>query len=169
MDGLLVGRFQPFHLGHLEAIRFALGMVDRLWVGIGSSNRSSEATNPFTADERRVMILSSMDQDMTDRISTYEIPDVDNHSRWLDLIDSIVPPFGAVFTNDPLTAHLYSRKRQDIRIIKIPFHRRHELSGTNIRSLIRANKEDEWQLLVPPGTRTFLIKCDACRRLQEKV
>ncbi len=42
MNGLLIGRFQPFHLGHLEAFRFALSKVDKLWIGIGSSNKSSE-------------------------------------------------------------------------------------------------------------------------------
>ena len=39
MDGLLIGRFQPFHLGHLEALQFALSKVDKLWVGLGSSNK----------------------------------------------------------------------------------------------------------------------------------
>lgn len=168
MDGLLVGRFQPFHLGHLEAVRFALGRIDNLWVGIGSSNRAQEAANPFTAHERREMILASVSGNMADRMATYEIPDIDDHVRWLDLIDSIVPPFGAVFTNDPLTAHLYSR-RQEIRTISIPFHRRRELSGTNIRSLIREGREDEWESLVPAGTRRFLLKCDARGRLNEKV
>ena len=27
MIGLLIGRFQPFHLGHLDAVRFALSNV----------------------------------------------------------------------------------------------------------------------------------------------
>ncbi len=40
MNGLLIGRFQPFHLGHLEALQFALSKVDKLWIGLGSSNKS---------------------------------------------------------------------------------------------------------------------------------
>ena len=39
MNGLLIGRFQPFHLGHLEALQFALSKVEKLWVGLGSSNK----------------------------------------------------------------------------------------------------------------------------------
>ena len=42
MNGLLIGRFQPFHLGHLEALRFALSKVDKLWLGLGSSNKPTE-------------------------------------------------------------------------------------------------------------------------------
>ena len=63
MIGFLIGRFQPFHLGHLEAIKFALSKVEHLHLGIGSSNKNHEKRNPFTADERKKMILSSLDDD----------------------------------------------------------------------------------------------------------
>ncbi len=69
MDGLLIGRFQPFHLGHLEALRFALSKVDKLWVGLGSSNKPVEKNNPFTAQQRKEMILSSIDDSMKEKIS----------------------------------------------------------------------------------------------------
>ena len=62
MNGFLIGRFQPFHLGHLEAVNFALSKVDQLYIGIGSSNKSNELRNPFTADERNQMIKSSLDE-----------------------------------------------------------------------------------------------------------
>ena len=39
MIGFLIGRFQPFHLGHLEAIKFALSKAEHLHIGIGSSNK----------------------------------------------------------------------------------------------------------------------------------
>ena len=58
MNGLLIGRFQPFHLGHLDAVLFALSRVENLWIGIGSSNKRNEKKNPFTADERIEMIIS---------------------------------------------------------------------------------------------------------------
>lgn len=33
-NGIIAGRFQPFHLGHLRFATAAAGMVDHLWVGI---------------------------------------------------------------------------------------------------------------------------------------
>ena len=45
MNGFLIGRFQPFHLGHVEAVKFALSNVDYLYIGIGSSNKSNELRN----------------------------------------------------------------------------------------------------------------------------
>ena len=83
MIGFLIGRFQPFHLGHLGAIKFALSKVEHLHIGIGSSNKSHEDRNPFTADERKKMILSSLDDDIIKKIyPLHYIPDVDDHSKW---------------------------------------------------------------------------------------
>ena len=61
MDGLLIGRFQPFHLGHLDAVLFGLSRTENLFICIGSSNKSNESRNPFSAKERREMITSSID------------------------------------------------------------------------------------------------------------
>lgn len=157
MDGLLIGRFQPFHLGHLEALKFALSKVDKLWVGLGSSNKPVEKNNPFTAEQRKEMILSSIDDSMKEKISIYFIPDVDNHIRWIEKIDTIVPKFDIIFSNDDLTKHLYSKR--NIQVLSIPFLNRESLSGTNIRDLIICDQN--WDNLVSTGTRNFLERTGA--------
>jgi nicotinamide-nucleotide adenylyltransferase len=162
MNGLLIGRFQPFHLGHLEALQFALSKVDKLWVGLGSSNKSIEKSNPFSAEERKEMILSSIDDSMKNKITIYFIPDVDNHVKWIEKIDTIVPKFDIVFSNDPLTDHLYSKKT--VQVISIPFLNRDTLSGTNIRNLIISDQE--WENFVPEGTKNFLINHSAKAHLK---
>ena len=162
MNGLLIGRFQPFHLGHLEALRFALSKVDKLWVGLGSSNKPVEKNNPFTAEERKEMILSSIDDSMKKDISIYFIPDVDNHVKWIEKIDAIVPKFDIIFSNDDLTKHLYSKRATQV--VSIPFFNRDKLSGTNIRDLIISDQK--WENLVPEGTKNFLINSNAKERLK---
>jgi nicotinamide-nucleotide adenylyltransferase len=161
MNGLLIGRFQPFHLGHLEAFRFALSKVDKLWIGIGSSNKPSEKNNPFTADERKDMILSSIEDSISNRIEIFYIPDFENHMEWMKNIDLIVPSFEVVFTNDELTQTLYRRRGK--KVIPVPFKEREILSGTNIREKII--RELNWQELVPEGTKTILQKIGAKKRL----
>jgi len=157
MDGLLIGRFQPFHLGHLEALQFALSKVDNLWVGLGSSNVPVEKTNPFSAEQRKEMILSSIDDSMKKKISIYFIPDLDNHIKWIEKIDTIVPKFEIIFSNDELTKHLYSKR--SIKVESIPFVNRDKLSGTKIRELIISDQK--WDDLVPEGTKNFLEKTSA--------
>ena len=160
MNGLLIGRFQPFHLGHLEALQFALSTVDKLWVGLGSSNKPIGKSNPFSAEERKKMILSSIDDSMKNKITIYFIPDVDNHVKWIEKIDTIVPKFNIVFSNDPLTDHLYSKRT--VQVISIPFLKRDQLSGTRIRDLIKSDQK--WDDLVPSGTKLILENLDLKNR-----
>ena len=162
MNGLLIGRFQPFHLGHLEALQFALSNVDKLWIGLGSSNKPIGKSNPFSAEERKKMILSSIDDSMTNKITIYFIPDVDNHVKWIEKIDTIVPKFNIVFSNDPLTDHLYSKRT--VQVISIPFLKRDQLSGTRIRDLIKSDQK--WDDLVPSGTKLILENLDLKNRIK---
>ena len=163
MNGLLIGRFQPFHLGHLSAVNFALSKVEKLWIGIGSSNRSNEKRNPFTADERKEMILSSLDAKTRERVEIYYVPDIGDHERWTYHVDSIVPKYDVVFSNDDFTISLYQRR--GIRVVPVPLLYRDAVSGTNIRELIAEDKE--WSSLVPEGTRSVLTKINAKQRLAE--
>ena len=162
MNGLLIGRFQPFHLGHLDALQFALSKVDKLWVGLGSSNLPPQKDNPFSAEQRQEMILSSIDDAMKEKISIYFIPDLDNHMKWIEKIDTIVPKFDIIFSNDELTNHLYSKR--DIQIMTIPFLKRDKLSGTRIRDLIISDQN--WNDLVPEGTKNFLEKINVKNHLK---
>ena len=162
MNGLLIGRFQPFHLGHLEALQFALSKVDKLWLGLGSSNKPIEKNNPFSADERKKMILSSINDSLKNKITIYFIPDLDNHVKWIEKIDTIVPTFDIVFSNDPLTDHLYSKR--SVQVMTIPFLKRDQLSGTRIRDLIKSDQK--WDDLVPSGTKLILENLNAQSRLK---
>ena len=159
---MLIGRFQPFHLGHLEALQFALSKVDKLWVGLGSSNKPIEKNNPFSAEERKQMILSSINDSMKNKITIYFIPDVDNHVKWIEKIGTIVPNFDIIFSNDSLTNHLYSKRT--VQVISIPFLKRDQLSGTRIRDLIKSDQK--WDDLVPSGTKLFLENLDVQNRLE---
>lgn len=163
MDGLLIGRFQPFHKGHLEAVKIGLSKVDNLWIGIGSSNKSNEKRNPFTADERKEMILSSLDPKTLERVKIFFVPDTGDHEKWTYHVDSIVPPYDVVFSNDEFTLTLYKKRGKNV--FEIPLLRRDTISGTNIRDMIVADKD--WQDLVPEGTKQVLLKIDAKNRLSK--
>ena len=162
MDGLLIGRFQPFHLGHLDAVLFGLSRTENLVIGIGSSNKSNERRNPFSAEERTEMIISSIESSMIDRLKIFDIPDVDNHEKWTFEIDQIVPKYDVVFSNDEFTKTLFEKRKIDV--IPVVLKDREKFSGTNIRELITDKKN--WQDLVPRGTRKVLDKINAEERLK---
>ncbi len=163
MNGLLIGRFQPFHIGHLSAVKFALSKVENLWIGIGSSNKSNEKRNPFTADERKEMILSSLDPEIVKKIQVYYVPDTGDHDKWTYHVDSIVPKYDIVFSNDDFTISLYQKR--GIEAIPVPLLQREMVSGTNIREMIATGKD--WYGLVPQGTKNILLRINAKQRLSE--
>ena len=108
------------------------------------------------------MILSSIDESILEKIQIFFIPDLDNHIKWIENIDSIVPDFDVVFTNDELTQSLYSKRGK--KVISVPFTDRENLSGTNIRKKI--SSDQDWQKLVPIGTKTVLEKVGANNRIK---
>ena len=162
MDGLLIGRFQPFHLGHLDAVLFALSRTENLFIGIGSSNKSNETRNPFSAKERREMIISSVEPSMADRIKIFDIPDVGDHEKWTFEIDKIMPKYDVIFTNDEFTKTLFEKR--EMNVVPVVLKDREKFSGTNIRELIAGDKN--WQDLVPDGTKKVLDTIDAKNRLK---
>ena len=162
MNGFLIGRFQPFHLGHVEAVNFALSKVEQLYIGIGSSNKSHQLRNPFTAQERKLMITSSLDHETLKKISIFDIPDLNDHSKWVNSIDEIIPNYDIVFSNDDFTHSLY--EKNDKKIIPVVLKLRENFSGTNIRRLIQTN--GNWGDLVPNGTKNILLEIDAKNRLK---
>ena len=162
MDGLLIGRFQPFHLGHLDAVLFGLSRVENLFICIGSSNKSNERKNPFSAKERREMIVTSIESSIADRIKIFDVPDVGDHEKWTFEIDKTVPKYDIVFTNDEFTRTLFEKR--EISVISVILKDREKFSGTSIRNLIADDRN--WRDLVPQGTRNVLDNVNAKERLQ---
>ena len=145
--GIFVGRFQPFHLGHLEAVRFALKEVGYLYMVVGSAQRNHERDNPFTAGERIAMIKSALDGNGVDpaKWMAIPIPDADSHSLWVSTVVSMVPRFDAVFTNDALTFLLF--REEGFEVSAVPYFDRARYSATNVRDRILERKD--WESLVP--------------------
>jgi nicotinamide-nucleotide adenylyltransferase len=162
MNGLLIGRFQPFHKGHLSAVSFGLSKVENLWIGIGSSNISHEKKNPFTADERKEMILSSLDLESLKRVKIFYIPDIGDHEKWTNHVNSIVPKYDVVFSNDNFTISLY--KKRGVNVVEVPLLQRDVISGTRIRELM--TKDQDWSSLVPEGTKNVLLKINTKERFK---
>ena len=158
---LIIGRFQPFHFGHLKLIEWAADSVDYIIIGIGSSQESHTWDNPFTAPERRKMIKRSLKTFRNYNI--YEIPDVDNDFIWVSHVKRIVPKFDVVYTNGELEKRLFSEAGFEVRTT--PIFKRDLYSGTEIRKRI-ANGE-KWESLVPQGTIDVIAEVDGVRRIRE--
>jgi nicotinamide-nucleotide adenylyltransferase len=158
--GLFIGRFQPFHNGHLETVKFALTKVERLVIVVGSAQKSHEPRNPFTAGERISMIketIGSRKEIDCNRILIIPVPDVEVHSLWTRQVDMLVPEYEVVVANDPFTLLLF--KERGVKVIEAPLYKRNELEATQIRHLM-AHGNRRWTALVPDEVAKVIKRID---------
>lgn len=163
--GLFVGRFQPFHLGHLAAIKDVLKEVDELVIVIGSAQYSHNLNNPFTAGERLIMIRKALEEAGMDysRVWVVPVPDAHLHMMWVSAVEGYTPPFDVVYSNEPLTRRLFIEAKYRVKSIR--FHERKLYSSTEIRE--RMLKEESWEKLVPKSVAAFIKEIDGVNRLRD--
>jgi nicotinamide-nucleotide adenylyltransferase len=162
---LFVGRFQPFHNGHLHAIRSIIEEADELLIVVGSAQMSHEQDNPFTAGERLEMIRYALDAAgiSSDRYMLIPIPDAPAHRVWVSQVESQTPRFDVVYTNQPLTRRLLIEAGYDVRGIKL--YRRDYFEATEIRRRILEGKD--WKDLVPPEVYDYVKEIDGEGRIRD--
>jgi nicotinamide-nucleotide adenylyltransferase len=163
--GLYVGRFQPFHLGHLDAIREILKDVDELVIAIGSAQYSHNITNPFTAGERLVMTRKALEECGVDlsRVWIVPVPDVHLHMMWVAALEGYTPRFEIVYSNEPLTRRLFIEAGYKVKSIRLVD--RKVYSSTVIRQKMLTGKG--WEKSVPKSVATFIEEIDGINRLRD--
>lgn len=163
--GLLVGRFQPFHKGHLHVVHDILDKVDEIIVAIGSAQCSHTIDDPFTASERIEMIRGTLTSEHTEASKYFLIPvtDLNDNRLWVSHVVTLVPRFDVVFSNKPLVKILFSEAGHKVQPIK--FYHRELYSATDIRKKIISGDE-EWKSLVPKEVSDFILAIKGDERLR---
>src|SRR6185436_15872980 len=102
MAAVMIGRYQPFHLGHLELVRQVLDENDEIIILIGSSQANFTLKNPFTAGERVWMIRDSLIESKIDlsRVFLVNVTDDENNVKWFSNIKCVSPPFNVIYTGN---------------------------------------------------------------------
>lgn len=82
---VLIGRFQPFHLGHQYAVQRGLELADKVLVLVGSATGPRTTKNPWTFDEREIMIRAAFGKPNVDAgIEVKPIEDYPyNDQQWI--------------------------------------------------------------------------------------
>lgn len=117
---VFIGRFQPLHNGHLENITNALNIADKLLILVGSAFASRNIRNPFTFEERELMIKSTLYQTLPmhgleceDRIIIKPIRDfLYNDQDWMAEVQGVVDDVIDKFDEDCKVA-LVGMKKDD--------------------------------------------------------
>jgi len=163
--GLIVGRFQPFHKGHLHVVKHILKEVDEIIIVIGSAQHSHQLDNPFTTGERLLMIRRALEENgiPSTKFWLVPVPDTHIHMLWVSQVIGYTPKFEIIYTNEPLTKRLF--QEAGFKVKPLPFYKRKIYSATQIRNRL-LNGED-WETLVPQAVADTIKEIDGVKRMQE--
>lgn len=105
-----IGRFQPFHNGHLHVVREGLLRANHLIIIIGSAHQSRSVRNPWTSSERELMLRECLTDDENNRVICIHLKDTPyDDTRWVANIKGAVN--GVIFDNFANTTRCMLLKR----------------------------------------------------------
>lgn len=137
-NAAIVGRFQPFHNGHLQAVLSILEKEQSVLIIIGTSQESGTDDNPYSFELRSKMILEALKESGVDLnlVKIVPLPDINDDSKWVDYLIRSVPKFKVMYTGSKDTAKLFA-KYSKITVKAVNFL--DGVSGTLVRKRLKNN------------------------------
>lgn len=139
---LFIGRFQPFHKGHLYSLKKCLELADHVIVGVGSSQESGTADNPWDYETRKKMVEGVLRGQSSKVVA---IPDTPTDDEWVREVEARVGAFDVVVSNNEWTLNVM--REAGYATFETGLYNREELEGAKIRAMMRKG-DDEWKLRV---------------------
>ncbi len=88
---VFIGRFQPFHCGHLHVVQTGLANAERLIVLLGSAWQARSSRNPWTHQEREQMLRACLSPEENDRLLCLPLMDAPyNQGTWVRGVQATV-------------------------------------------------------------------------------
>lgn len=170
MRGMIHGRFQPFHLGHLEYLRGAAERSDEVFVGITNPDpshvkpeasdpvRHLPESNPYTYVERMLMVkAAAADAGIAgERLHVIPFP-VNTPELWEAYVPRDVVQYIRLFSDWGGTK-LDRLRAAGFEVVVLDEGAEKELSGSDVRAAIRDGRA--WEQLVPPGVAAVINRLE---------
>lgn len=145
---LYIGRFQPFHIGHLDVISQIFShQVKNIVIGVWSINKHDDK-NPRSFPERKEMILVSLEEAGYDleRFEVVGIPDFTEDEDRLSYITETIN-FDILMSGNPLVTSIF----EDNNFQVLEEQERIKIHGTDIRNMIKERNWEEIEKWVTKG------------------
>ena len=164
--GMIHGRFQPFHNGHLEYLCGAAKRSDEVFVGITNPDpshvkpeasdpvRHLPESNPYTYAERMLMVkAAAADAGLAgERLHVIPFP-VNTPEVWDSYVPRDVVQYIRLFSDWGGTK-LDRLRSAGFQVVVLDEGAEKELSGADVRAAIREGRD--WEQLVPPGVASVI-------------
>lgn len=159
---LYIGRFQPFHKGHLHCLKYISKRSRRLIILVGSAQESHTFDNPLSLSERKELIKRVLLREGLQNIEIYALNDFNDNDMWIKQVINTVPKFDFVYSNNRLVRSLF--KKAGYVVKSIPFKSRKDYQGMIIRKKARS-LNPVWHSAVPTYLLSLLKKYGFAERV----
>jgi nicotinamide-nucleotide adenylyltransferase len=164
--GMIHGRFQPFHNGHLEYLRGAAERSDEVWIGITNPDparirpeasdplRHLPESNPFSYAERLLMVKAAAADLGLEPVTVHVIPfPVNEPELWSAYVPQGVTQYLRLFSEWGGTK-LDRLREAGYEVVILDEGAEKEISGADVRAAMREG--GDWESLVPLGVARVL-------------
>lgn len=160
MIGLFIGRFQPFHNGHLEVVKRALKEAKHLIIVVAVPLQKTKK-DPFSAEERKDMVEQALHSEGIKGFSLYVVNDIPSDGEYASHVRQFVPNFSVVYVGEnKLNERLF--KEAGFKVVSS--ERYFGISSTKVREDMLRNGS-EWKKMVPKAVVGYVEK----KHLERKV
>ncbi|MFX0100278.1 MAG: nicotinamide-nucleotide adenylyltransferase [Candidatus Hodarchaeota archaeon] len=151
---LYIGRFQPFHLGHLKCLELIRESHEEIIIGIGSAQYSRSKRNPLSFNARREILKHILEKEGLNfsRVFIIPIPDMHDEVNWMLNVKLIFENDIILFSNNDWVRGL--AEKEDVQLGEKFLFDRSNLKATRIRELIRTGKE--WKQFTPKSCFNYM-------------
>ncbi|WP_440059228.1 nicotinamide-nucleotide adenylyltransferase [Thermogladius sp. 4427co] len=154
-----IGRFQPFHNGHLKSVEYILGVYDEVVIVIAAAQYSYTLDNPFTAGERIEMVKRGLGE-LYNRVYIVPVDNIPSNFEWPRHVLNYIPRVERVFSNNRFVRMLFENYGLETGTTPVV----EGVSGSIVRKLMAEG--GDWKRLVPSGVAEFIEEVNGVERVR---
>ena len=149
-----MGRYQPFHLGHMALAEQAMAECDDIIIAVTSAQYNYLEKDPFTVGERIEMIRNAMRESGADpgRYMILGLENQHNVATWPAYLKAALPSFQRVYSGNPYVAMLLQDHGTEV--VQPKMLDRERFNATALRRMMASG--GGWRSRVPPAVARFI-------------
>ena len=157
---VFIGRFSPFQKAHKLILDKSFSVADKVIVVVGSANTARTIRNPWSADERRAMIIGCLTSEEQSRVTFVNMGDyLYNDNLWVSTLQSKISE--ATDYSDNVALIGFESDETSYYLKLFPQYRfvqcgtDFDFHATQVRDLYFAH-DSQYKILVPDATVRYL-------------